>query len=45
MRDANVDHLIRITRDFFPPQRKSRLPGGYMGKILRVDLSRGNLSI
>ena len=27
--------------DFFPLHRKSRLPGGYMGKILRVDLSLG----
>ncbi|MET0643138.1 MAG: aldehyde ferredoxin oxidoreductase N-terminal domain-containing protein, partial [Candidatus Binatia bacterium] len=29
---------------FFPAQRKSRLPGGYMGKILRVDLSTGKFT-
>jgi aldehyde:ferredoxin oxidoreductase len=28
---------------FFPAVRKSRLPGGYMGKILRVDLSSGKI--
>ena len=28
---------------FFPAQRKTRLPGGYMGKVLRVDLSTGSL--
>ncbi len=27
--------------NFFPIQRKTPLPGGYMGKILRVDLSTG----
>ena len=25
--------------NFFPIDRKTRLPGGYMGKVLRVDLS------
>src|SRR5439155_105635 len=30
--------------DFFPVQRKTRLPGGYMGKILRVDLGTGKLA-
>ena len=30
--------------NFFPAQRKTRLPGGYMGKILRVDLSTGKLA-
>ncbi len=25
--------------NFFPTQRKTRLPGGYMGKILRVDMT------
>ena len=30
-------------RNFFPAQRRTRLPGGYMGKILRVDLSTGEL--
>jgi aldehyde:ferredoxin oxidoreductase len=30
-------------RNFFPAQRRTRLPGGYMGKILRVDLSAGEL--
>src|ERR687892_850679 len=33
---ANSDYA-----HFFPEQRKTRLPGGYMGKILRVDLSSG----
>ena len=28
---------------FFPEARKTRLPGGYMGKILRVDLTTGKL--
>jgi aldehyde:ferredoxin oxidoreductase len=28
---------------FFPAQRKTRMPGGYMGRILRVDLSAGSL--
>ncbi|HJU62671.1 MAG TPA: aldehyde ferredoxin oxidoreductase N-terminal domain-containing protein, partial [Candidatus Binatia bacterium] len=27
--------------NFFPSRRTTRLPGGYMGKILRVDLSTG----
>ncbi|HXG53352.1 MAG TPA: aldehyde ferredoxin oxidoreductase N-terminal domain-containing protein [candidate division Zixibacteria bacterium] len=26
---------------FFPAERRSRLPGGYMGKVLRVDLTSG----
>ena len=30
--------------NFFPAQRKTRLPGGYMGKILRVDMSTGKLT-
>src|ERR1044071_2198878 len=30
--------------DFFPSVRKTRLPGGYMGKILRADMTTGNLS-
>lgn len=30
--------------NFFPSQRKTRLPGGYMGKILRVDLSAGKFT-
>ena len=28
----------------FPSARKTALPGGYMGKILRVDLTSGALS-
>ncbi|HEX9661171.1 MAG TPA: aldehyde ferredoxin oxidoreductase N-terminal domain-containing protein [Candidatus Binatia bacterium] len=28
----------------FPAQRKTRLPGGYMGKILRVDMSTADLT-
>ena len=27
--------------DIFPVQRQTRLPGGYMGKILRVNLTTG----
>lgn len=27
--------------ELFPKQRKTKLPGGYMGRILRVDLSTG----
>ena len=30
--------------NFFPVVRKSRLPGGYMGKILHVDMSTGDLT-
>ena len=30
--------------NFFPTERKSRLPGGYMGKMLRVDLSAGKFT-
>ena len=29
--------------DIFPVQRRTRLPGGYMGKILRVNLTTGSL--
>jgi len=36
---ANSDYA-----DFFPSRRQTRLPGGYMGKILRVDMSTGNLA-
>src|SRR3954471_16974112 len=38
MTDSKTDYA-----NFFPPQRKTRLPGGYMGKILRVDLTAGKL--
>jgi len=31
------------TSDIFPPERKTKLPGGYMGKILRVDLTSGSM--
>src|SRR5215470_3906097 len=34
MTDMNSDYA-----NFFPRERRTRLPGGYMGKILRVDLS------
>jgi hypothetical protein len=27
--------------DIFPVQRRTKLPGGYMGKILRVNLTTG----
>src|SRR5258707_15594920 len=30
--------------DFFPSVRQSRRPGGYMGKILRVDMTTGKLT-
>ena len=30
--------------NFFPTARKTRLPGGYMGKILRVDMTTGELT-
>ena len=29
--------------DIFPRERKTKLPGGYMGKILRVDLTSGSM--
>ena len=29
--------------EFFPQKRVTRLPGGYMGKILRVDLTTGSM--
>ena len=40
MKVIKASERIRI---FFPAQRHTRLPGGYMGKILRVDLSKGEL--
>lgn len=30
--------------NFFPNQRRTHLPGGYMGKILRVDMTTGKLT-
>jgi len=30
--------------NFFPTARKTRLPGGYMGKLLRVDMTAGKLT-
>lgn len=30
--------------NFFPTARTTRLPGGYMGKILRVDMTAGKLA-
>lgn len=29
--------------DLFPHNRLTKLPGGYMGKILRVDLTSGSM--
>ena len=29
--------------DLYPTTRKTRLPGGYMGKLLRVDLTTGRM--
>ncbi len=34
---------MAISTDLFPAQRKTKLPGGYMGKILRVDLTTGSM--
>jgi len=34
---------LEIAVDLFPKQRTTPLPGGYMGKILRVDLTSGAL--
>src|SRR5262252_11106501 len=39
MTDMNSDYA-----NFFPRERRTRLPGGYMGKILRVDLSAGKFT-
>src|SRR6266481_3545841 len=39
MSTSNPDYA-----NFFPVHRKSRLPGGYMGKILRVDLDTGKFT-
>ena len=39
METVNLDYA-----NFFPIQRQTRLPGGYMGKILRVDMSTGKLT-
>ena len=36
---ANSDYA-----SFFPSSRQTRLPGGYMGKILRVDMSTGKIT-
>src|SRR5712692_4037938 len=30
--------------NFFPARRQTKLPGGYMGKVLRVDLSAGKFT-
>ena len=41
-------NLVRIymanSSDLFPQRRVTPLPGGYMGKILRVDLTSGALT-
>ena len=31
-------------KNFFPSARTTRLPGGYMGKILRVDMTTGKFT-
>ena len=36
---SNTDYT-----NFFPDLREWRLPGGYMGKILRADMSTGDLT-
>jgi len=33
---------MATTADIFPKERKTKLPGGYMGKVLRVDLTTGS---
>ena len=33
---------MATTSDIFPAQRKTKMPGGYMGKVLRVDLTTGS---
>src|SRR5687768_12865597 len=38
-----VAQSFRAHQKIFPAQRHTRLPGGYMGKIIRVDLSKGEL--
>jgi len=32
-----------MTVNLFPSQRTTSLPGGYIGKILRVDLTTGSM--
>src|SRR5258705_3453732 len=39
MTASNIDYS-----NFFPKERKTRLPGGYMGKILRIDMTTGKLT-
>src|SRR5258705_1039709 len=39
MSNSNLDY-----KNFFPSVRTTRLPGGYMGKILRVDMTTGKLT-
>src|SRR6185312_17443390 len=39
MTESNGDYC-----NFFPSKRRTRLPGGYMGKILRVNMTSGNLT-
>jgi aldehyde:ferredoxin oxidoreductase len=39
MATANSDYA-----NFFPKNRQTRLPGGYMGKILRIDMTTGKLT-
>ena len=39
--------MARVESDytnFFPQVRQTRLPGGYMGKILRIDLNAGKFT-
>lgn len=38
-----VQNFSALQQNIFPAQRHTRLPGGYMGKILRVDLSQSEL--
>lgn len=34
---------LALEKEFFPSSRRSFLPGGYMGKVLRVDLTSGSM--
>ncbi|MBI2087227.1 MAG: hypothetical protein HYT78_00615 [Deltaproteobacteria bacterium] len=40
---SRSEHGDSAYSHFFPKERRTRLPGGYMGKILRVDLGSGSV--
>ena len=35
---------MAVRDELFPQRRTTRLPGGYMGKMLRVDMTTGSLT-